>query len=258
MTSISFNVYDKKKIYCYLTESIDSLIKRCNMNPKYNLQSYLEYYDVMAESNFTPFSLLETWDYEYFYEDKAEENNELIKKDHFLYKLENLKFSFINTFIDINNTNFLDVITKISDENDFRKKYIFYFLSFLNSNEGNDLVKLEINLCILTKMMFYDSEGMQSNFLDIKNNYFFLNLNLDINKYSVLVFSLSKNIFANEISGEITNLNKLYIQFIQSLGEGFNFTFHNNIFQPIKINNIENNNTNNQPKEIIEEEKNEK
>ena len=257
MTSISFNVYDKKKIYCYLTESIDSLIKRCNMNPKYNLQSYLEYYDVMAESNFTPFSLLETWDYEYFYEDKAEENNELIKKDHFLYKLENLKFSFINTFIDINNTNFLDVITKISDENDFRKKYIFYFLSFLNSNEGNDLVKLEINLCILTKMMFYDSEGMQSNFLDIKNDNFFLNLNLDINKYSVLVFSLSKNIFANEISGEITNLNKLYIQFIQSLGEGFNFTFHNNIFQPIKINNIENNNINNQPKEIFEEEKNE-
>ena len=234
MKSITFNIYNKKKLYCYLTESVDSLINICKINLKYNLQNYLEYYDVMAESNFTPFSLLETLDYEYFYDEKAEELNELIKKDHFLYKIESLKNSFINTFIDIHKTNFLEVFTNTSSENyshDFRQKYIEYFLSFLNSNEGNELRKLEVNLCIFTKMMFYDSEGMQSKFKSINDdNNFFLNLNKDINKFSVLVFSLSKNIFAYDMAGEITNLNKLYIQFTQALGEGFNTTFHDKIF----------------------------
>ena len=257
MKSISFNVYNKKKIYCYLCESIDSLIKKNKINSKYNLQNYLEYYDVTSESNFTPFSLLETLDYEYFYDEKAEESNELIKHDHFLYKIENLKSSIVSTFIDINNTAFLDVITNDTGENyfhDFRTKYLDYFLSFLNSKEGNYLRKLEINLCILTKMMFYDSEGMHSKFSEIKDPNFFFNLNLDVNKFSVLVFSLSKNIFANEIAGEITNLNKLYIQFIQTLGEGFNFTFHDEIFHFHRINNIEYNN--NKLKEKFEEEKN--
>ena len=254
MKSISFNVYDKKKIYCYLTESIDILIKICKINLKYNLQNYLEYYDVMAESNFTPFSLLETLDYEYFYDDKEEKANELIRHDKYLYKIENLKTSFISTFIDINNTNFLDVITRVSEDNyihDFRSKYIDYFLSFLNSNEGNYLSKLEINLCVLTKMMFYDSENMQNRFAGVNdNNTFFINLYEDINKFTVLVFSLSKNIFAFDIAGEITNINKLYIQFIQALGEGFNFTFHDNIFHTLKSNKEKN-------KEKFEEEKNE-
>ena len=264
MKSISFNIYNKKKIYCYLTESVDTLIKICKINLKYNLQNYLEYYDVMAESNFTPFSLLETLDYEYFYDEKAEESNEIIKKDHFLYLIENLKNSFINTFIDINNTNFLDVFTSTSGENyihDYRKKYIDYFLSFINSNEGNDMRKLEVNLCIFTKMMFYDSEGMQSKLKDIKdNNDFFLNLNKDINKFSVLVFSLSKNIFAYDMAGEITNLNKLYIQFTQALGEGFNTTFHDKIFHIPRPNNIVPNFNNNKFNKFIdkyEEEKNE-
>ena len=263
MQSISFNICDKKKIYCYLTESLDSLIKKCEINPEYNLQNYLEFYDVMAESNFTPFSLIETWDYEYFYEEKEEELNEHIKEDHYLYKIEMLKKSFVETFIDINNTNFLQVFTNaFRDDNmfDFREKYIDYFISFFNSNEGNNLRKLKIQLCILTKMMFYDSENMQAKFSDINHpDIFFYNLNLDINKFSVLVFSLSKNIFANEMAAEITNLNKLYMQFIQALGEGFNLRFHDNIFHSNKINIINNDNINiinNNNKSEFEEEKN--
>ena len=263
MKAISFNIYNKKKIYCYLTESVDSLIKICKINLKYNLQNYLEYYDVMAESNFTPFSLLETLDYEYFYDEKAEETNELIKQDQLLFKIENLKNSFINTFIDIHKTNFLEVFTSTSSDNyiyDFREKYINYFLSFLNSNEGNELRKLEINLCVFTKMMFYDSEGMQSKFKSINDdNNFFINLNKDINKFSVLVFSLSKNIFAYDMAGEITNLNKLYIQFTQALGEGFNTTFHDKIFHSLKTNKnpLNINNNFNQFIDKYEEEKNE-
>ena len=258
MKSISFDLYNNKKIYCYLTESIDALIKYCGFNQKYNLQNFLEYYDVMAESNFTPFSLLETLDYEYFYDEKMEENNKVIQQDYYLYTIENLKNSFFSTFIDINNTNFLDVITGSSGENflfDFRKKYINYFLSFLNSIEGNHLHKLEINLCILTKMMFYDSEGMQNKLSNILNNQdFFPNLNAILNKYMVLVFSLSKNIYAYELAGEITNLNKLVIQFIQALGEGFNLTYHDNIFLP--PNNDNNPVNDNKNIEKFEEEKN--
>jgi hypothetical protein len=262
MQSISFDVYNKKKIYSILTESIDALIRNCGFNQKYNLQNFLEYYDVMAESNFTPFSLLETLDYEYFYDEKMEEDIELIKQDHYLFKLENLKNSFFSTFIDINNTNFLDVITSTSGENffyDFRKKYINYFLSFINSIEGNHLHKLEINLCILTKMMFYNSEGMQNKFEKIvKDQYFFPNLNNILNKYMVLVFSLSKNIYAYELAREITNLNKLIIQFIQALGEGFNFTYHDNIFRFPKIRNsgLHTINTRTQTIDRFEEEKN--
>ncbi len=240
MKSINFDMYNKKIIYCYLTESIDALIKYCGFNQHYNLQNFLEYYDVMAESNFTPFSLLETLDYEYFYDEIMEEDTKVIQHDHYLYTIENLKNSFFSTFIDINNTNFLDVITSTSGENfvyDFRRIYINYFLSFLNSIEGNHLHKLEINLCILTKMMFYDSEGMQNKFANIiKDQDFFPNLNKILNKYMVLVFSLSKNIYAYELASQITNLNKLIIQFIQALGEGFNFTYHDNIFLPPKIN----------------------
>ena len=234
MKSITFDVYNKKIIYNIITESLDALIKNCRFEQKYNLQNFLEYYDVLAESNFTPFSLLETLDYEYFYDEEIEENNELIKQDHYLYKIQNLKNSFYSTFIDINNTNFLYVITSTSGENffyDFRMQYINYFLSFINSLEGNNLHKLEINLCILTKMMFYDSEGMQNKFANIlKDGYFFLNLNNTLNKYMVLMISLSKNIYAYELAKEIANLNKLVIQFIQALGEGFNYTYHDNIF----------------------------
>ena len=261
MRSINFDVYNKEKIYCFLTESIDALIDNCEFNQKYSLQNFLKNYDIIAESNFTPFSLLETLDYEYFYDEEMEENIELIKQDHYLYKLHNLKDSFLATFIDINNTSFLEVITSTSEENfnlDFRKIYIDYFLAFINSIEGSQLHKLEINLCILTKMMFYDSEGMQPKFSNIaKNQYFFPNLNNTLNKYMVLVFSLSKNIYAYELAGEITNLNKLIIQFIQALGEGFNFTYHNDILGSKRMDNLKKNNNNNINRniEIYEEEK---
>ncbi len=262
MKSISFNIYDNGKIYYYLNESIDTLIKLSKINNKYNLQNYLEHYDVMAEANFTPFSLLETLDYEYFYDELVEESNKIIQQNYHLYKIENLKNSYMNTFIDINNTNFLNLMTNISEDNhinNYRAKYIEYFLSFMNSSGKDNIRRLEINLCILTKLMFYDSEEMQNIFSTIKNDYFFLNLNYNLNKYSVLVFSLSKNIFAFDMAQEITNINKLLMQFIQALGEGFNFDFHDNIFNcPILKKNMENNiNTiNRDSMEKYEEEKN--
>jgi hypothetical protein len=50
-------------------------------------------------------------------------------------------------------------------------------------------------------MMFYDSEGMQNKFSNIiKDQDFFPNLNNTLNKYMVLVFSLTKNIYAYELA----------------------------------------------------------
>ena len=60
------------------------------------LQSYLEVYDTMAEANFTPFSLVETLDYEYFYEEEQKKDEELIAKDLQLYKLKNISDVFLN------------------------------------------------------------------------------------------------------------------------------------------------------------------
>jgi len=49
--------------------------------------------------------------------------------------------------------------------------------------------------------------------------------------YIVLTFSLSKNPFAFDYCLRISNLTKLIIQFLQSLGERFNTDYHDNIFK---------------------------
>ena len=235
LKSISFDIYNTKEIYSYLNEYVDQILKISNLAYLYDLQSYLSFFDETAEANFTPFSLLETLDYEYFYEEDKEELDELIKKDINLYKLKNLKDSFFESFIDINNTNFIDIITKVETDNfmfDFRKEYAELFKAFINSKEGNHFRLLNILLCILAKMFFYYNEGMQDKFEEFVNDEdFFPNMNRILNIYLVLVFSLSKNIYAYDYVSEINNLSKLIIQLLQSLGEGFNTHYHNNIFK---------------------------
>ena len=235
LKSISFDIYDTKEIFNYLNEFVNSVLKFSNLGDLYNLENYLAFFDETAEANFTPFSLLETLDYEYFYEEDKQEKDELIKKDTNLYILKNLKDTFFETFIDINNTNFMDILTKIAGDNlmfDPRGKYVQLFKSFINSKQGNNYHLLNIFLCILTKMLFYYSEGMQDKFEDFINDEdFFPNMNRLLNIYLVLVFSLSKNIYAYNFVSEINNLSKLIIQLLQALGEGFNTTYHNNIFK---------------------------
>jgi hypothetical protein len=185
LKSISFDIYDTKEIFNYFNEFINSLLKFSNFGNLYNFESYLSIFDETAEANFTPFSLLETLDYEYFYEEDKQEQDELIKKDTNLYKMKNLKDSFIETFIDINNTNFMDILTKLQTDNfmfDPRKEYVQLFKSFINSNQGNNLHLLNIFICILTKMLFYYSEGMQDKFEDFINDEdFFPNMNRILN-----------------------------------------------------------------------------
>ena len=233
--SISFDIYNTKEIYSTLNEYIGQILKFSNLDHLYDLESYLSFFDETAEANFTPFSLLETLDYEYFYEENKQEKEELIKKDSNLFKLKNLKDSFFESFIDINNTNFMDIITKVENDSlmfDFRKEYVELFQAFINSEESNRFNLLKILLCTLAKMLFYYSEGMQDKFEEFINDEdFFPNMNRLLNMYLVLVFSLSKNIYAYNYVSEINNLSKLIMQLLQSLGEGFNTKYHDNIFK---------------------------
>ena len=235
MSSINFNIFDTKKIYCFLTEQMNNILKFTKLNSDIGLQSYLEVYDTMAEANFTPFSLVETLDYEYFYEEDQKKDEALILKDIKLFTIKNIADNFLETFVDLKNTNFIDTLTSYSEESlviNYRQKFVDYFNSFLNSIEGNNSTRLEILICIITRMCFYDSENMQKRFKEyVYDQYFFPNLNKLINYYIVLSFSVTKNIFAYKYAERVSNITKLLIQFVQALGEGFNKTYHNNIFK---------------------------
>ena len=235
LKSISFDIYNTKELYSYLNEFIDSILNITNLSHIYDLQNYLRVYDETAEANFTPFCLLETLDYEYFYEEDKQEKDKEIKKDINLYKLKYIKDSFFENFIDVNNTNFMEIINKIESDNflvDYTKEYVELFKSFITSKEGNKYRLLNIFICILAKMLFYNSEKLQDKFEDyINDEHFFPDMNILLNMYLVLVFSLTKNIYAYKYLSGINNLSKLIIQLLQSLGEGFNIKYHNNIFK---------------------------
>ena len=235
MNSVQFDIFDTKTIYVYLTEQLDHILKYTHLNSDMGLQSYLEVYDTMAEANFTPFSLIETLDYEYFYEEDQKKDEELIAKDFQLYQLKNIVDTYLANFVDITNSNFIDTLKSYSEESllfNYREKYVDYFNAFLNSIEGNCSSRLEILICIITRMCFYDSENMQEKFEKyVHDDYFFPNLNKLINYYIVLSFSITKNIFAYKFAERVSNITKLLIQFVQALGEGFNKTYHNNIFK---------------------------
>ena len=238
LKSITFDIYDSKQIYSDFNKYIDIILSFSNLNHIFDLQSYLQIYDETAEANFTPFSLLETLDYEYFYEEDKQEKDDIIKKDINLFKLKNLKDIFFENFIDVNNTNFMEIINKIESDNilvDYTKEYVQLFKSFITSKQGNKFNLLNIFVCILAKMIFYNNEKLQDKFEDfINDEYFFPNMNIILNYYLVLVFSLTKNIYAYKFLIEINNLSKLIIQLLQSLGEGFNIKYHNNIFKKQK------------------------
>ena len=133
MNSVEFDIFDTKCIYRYLTEQLNNILKFTGLNSNMALQSYLEVYDTMAEANFTPFSLVETLDYEYFYEEEQKKDEELIAKDIQLYKLKNISDIFLKTFVDITNINFIDTLTSYSEESllfNYRQKFVDFFNAF--------------------------------------------------------------------------------------------------------------------------------
>ena len=88
-------------------------------------QNYLDIFDNTNKANFTPFSLIETYDYEYFYQADSEKEEKEASKDKYNKILMDLEKEFIEQFVDVTNTNYYNVFTSLLNENirlDYRKK----------------------------------------------------------------------------------------------------------------------------------------
>ena len=231
----NFDVYDKELTYKYLIEEINAIFTETGVNETCSLEKYLDVFDNMAEANFTPFSLIETYDYEYFYQEASNEEEENLLKDKTEALIHKIPTVYIGEFIDITSTNFYNVITSISNESmrvDYRKKLVNYFHAFFNSTEAYLTFKLETLICIIDKMLFYDGDESQGKFSKMRTDkFFFPNLNLQLHQFIILTIISSKNIYIFDRAVTMISLSKLMIQFIQLLGEGFNLDYHDNIFK---------------------------
>ena len=250
-----FNIFDQKELFKYAIKNIFNIYKNTEINEDYRLQKYLEIYDVYNEANFPPFSLIEVYDYEYFYDgqnNKKEDNNNyqgyigviknimktnLNKDDEYLRsKLNTMRELYLEQFRNISDTAFLNVLSgdAIDKKIDFGEKYVNLFQSFINSTQSNSFTNYRTLLCIMTKMLFYDGEHIQNLFNEMAyDKHFFKNLNRELNYHIVQCIDLSQKYELCSRCAEITDIAKLTIQFLQLLGEGFNTQFHENILKGV-------------------------
>ena len=246
LTKRNFDVFNKEELFRYVIKTIFDIFNQTKINEEYCLKKYLENYDEYNEANFPPFSLLEVYDYEYFYqwpENKGEEKEKEAKVNlnifknnskNIIDKLNNIRESYLEDFRKIAKTTFLNIISfeSINKNIDFGAKYVNLFQAFINSTQSYDFDNYRILLCIMTKILFYEGEHIQNLFNDmVYDKYFFKNLNRELNYQIVLCIYLSNKYELCQRFTEITDIAKLTIQFLQLLGEGFNVTFHDNILK---------------------------
>ena len=239
MESLSFDIFDTKKIYLILNRQLYEIFNETYLNKKYGLKQFLKEYDVSTELNFTPPSLIETKDYEYFYENTDEETDNC--------KIKKILNSYTAQFMNIYNTSFIKVIQNKSGNAeliDYRKIITYYFLTYiLCDNKYTNPEHIHNILHVVTKLLFYDTEQMQkklaSYLLTEKKEAlvctsggreFFKILNNKLQESLVLNFITCKNLQMEESYLDIVSITKLYIQFLQLLGEGFNQSFHKTLF----------------------------
>ena len=234
LQSKNIDLYNVENLYSIINEEIYKIFQKTDLNQNYDLQTYLDIFDNTNEANFTPFSLIETYDYEYFYQADSEKEEQEASKNKYKKILIDLEKEFIEQFVDVTNTNYYIAFTTLSNENirfDYRKKIIEYFISFFISNESYKLHKMSPLICIIDKMLFYDGEEMQPRFSKLnENKYFFSILNSRLHELIILTVVSCKNPSNFKQSMNNILLCKLFIQFLQLLGEGFNLDYHDNIF----------------------------
>ena len=230
----NIDIYNVKYLYAIINDEIFKIFAETNLNDDYDLQSYLDIFDNTNEANFTPFSLIETYDYEYFYQADSEKEEKEASKDKYKKILIDLEKEYIAQFVDVTNTNYYYVFTSLSNENirlDYRRKIVDYFISFFISSESYQQTKISPLICIIDKLLFYDGEEMQPRFSRLnENKYFFSIFNSKLHELIILTIISSKNLFNFKQSMNNILLCKLFIQFLQLLGEGFNLDYHDNIF----------------------------
>ena len=248
LMNVNFNIFDREELFRYINKAIFDIFKQTKINEEYCLQKYLEMYDVYNEANFPPFSLIEVYDYEYFYqwpekkeEDEKNEDTNIYPKEigNKIEKLKKSKESYTDDFKNISKTAFFYILNfeSLNKNIDFGAKYVNLFQAFINSTQSHYFDNYRTLLCIMTKILFYNGEHIQELFNDmVYDKYFFKNLNRELNYNIVLCIYLSHKYELCKRCTEITDITKLTIQFLQLLGEGFNTTFHENILkESIKI-----------------------
>lgn len=231
--NIKFDVFDRNEIFIHIAEGLQSIFNLTHICDATNMSSFLKKYDLKQEKNFTPFSLIEIYDYEYFYQFNKE------TKDSFILN------RYIKEFIDINKTNFISVIQGISNESNkvnYRKRIIFYFLNYFKMQSvSKDIFSINKNydednfyylLCLIAKICFYDTNEMQKNFKHLLNeNFFNTMLKLLTQKMNLLYYACKNNIVSSKYLVHQISLSKISLQFIQLMGEDFNSFFHPIIFK---------------------------
>ena len=124
LQSKNIDLYNAENLYSIINEEIFKIFAKTDLNQDYDLQTYLDIFDNTNEANFTPFSLIETYDYEYFYQADSEKEQQEASKDKCKKILIDLEKEFIDQFIDVTNTNYYIAFTSLSNENlrfDYRK-----------------------------------------------------------------------------------------------------------------------------------------
>ena len=159
--------------------------------------------------------------------------------DNFVIMEISKKMEYIKQFTRVSTTNFLNVIQGVYTEHkmDYGEMLVIFFQSFLNSVDSKNSVKYRKLLCLMTKMLFYNTEEMQTKFHRmIYDSNFFSNFNRSLNINIVLTIDCSKNFTLIQRTKELTDITKITIQFLQLLGEGFNTDYHENIMTNKVIN----------------------
>ena len=231
------NIFDKQSLFKCVMKNVFDIYKQTNINKELKLEVYLKSYDLFNENNFPPFSLIEIKDYEYFYEDNDNEKDNKIKYKNKNYKkLDSLRIKSYELYKDITSLAFLDVSSGKSTNKkiDYSKKFVNLYKSYINSTESRNLAYYKTFLCIMDKLLLYDSEHVQGLIKELAyDKHFFKNLNRELNNHIVQCINSSKKYNLCVGCSRITDITKITIQFLQLLGEGFNTNFHENILKGI-------------------------
>ena len=234
-TKKDINIFDKKSLFKSVIKNVFEIYKKTNINSDLKLEIYLRSYDLFNEQNFPPFSLIEVKDYEYFYESSEEEKEKKYRNKNFK-KIDMLKNKSYDSYRDITSLAFIDISSgKSSTRNiDYAEKFVNMFKSYINSVDSRNLTYYRTFLCIMDKLLLYDSEHVQNLIQELAyDKYFFRNLNRELNNHIVQFINSSKKYNLCYGCAKITDITKITIQFLQLLAEGFNTNFHENILKGI-------------------------
>ena len=229
------NIFDKQALFKCVIKNVFEIYKSTNINKELKLEVYFRSYDLFNEQNFPPFSLIEIKDYEYFYEAYEKEIKKKYKNKNFK-KLDMLRTKSYETYKDIGALAFIDVSSgRSSTKNiDYSEKFVNMFKSYINSVESQNLTYYRTFLCIMDKLLLYDSEHVQGLIQELAyDKYFFKNLNRELNNHIVQYINSAKKYNLCYGCSKITDITKITIQFLQLLGEGFNTNFHENILKGV-------------------------